>query len=194
MLSAALAATASETIPSFSAGIRFSNPSRSVPLPVPLSSLSRVEGKELITIVNAGPGIAKGVLFLVVQGPEWCQGLAPAPDSFLMSGEGAMAQLHFTGAWTGQNIGVVVCRDHLERAHWTLEGRHHVFLKFSWRARKRIPYYPGPEAALRTLYPEREEADLSTRREVSVNYNPDVTIPRQTLYETATGDVPDRPG
>ena len=135
------------------------------------------------------------MLFLVVQGPEWCQGLAPAPDSFLRSGEGAMAQLHFTGAWTEQNIGVVVCRDHLERAHyWTLEGRHHVFLKFSWRARKRIPYYPGPEAALRTLYPEREEADLSTRREVSVNYNPDVTIPRQTLYETATGDVPDRPG
>jgi len=148
-------------------------------LPYLHAQLVDVRGQRAVSIENGGPGIAKGVGFLVIDLSERCAGVVP-PAGFLRPGEGVTVEMHFTIPRpqhlrdSQKNYGVFYCRDLYERPHyWTLQGEHRVFTRFSWKRLRRVPRYPGVENAMRSLYKGDEAIDqLDRLREVGFSYEP----------------------
>jgi hypothetical protein len=85
-------------------------------LPYLHAQLVDVRGQRAISIENGGPGIAKGVGFLVIDLSERCAGVVP-PAGFLRPGEGVTVEMHFTIPRlqhlrdSQKNYGVFYCRD-----------------------------------------------------------------------------------
>jgi hypothetical protein len=153
-------------------------------LPFLHAQLADVRGRRTIAIENAGPGIAKGVGFLVIDLGERCAGVVPPPAGFLRPGEGVTTEMHFTIPRAArprapqQNYGVFYCRDLHERPHyWTLQGDHRVFTTFSWKRLRRVPRYPGVEAAMKILYKNAPAvSQLDRLREVGISHQPELDV------------------
>lgn len=161
------------------------------------AQLVDVSDRRLIEIVNDGPGIAKGVGFLVLNLSEVCAGMVPPPAGFLRAGQGTTTEMHFTLPRPKatpkplKNYGVFYCRDLYERPHyWTLQGEHRMFTRFSWRRLRRVPRYPGVEAAMKIMYSaDRPISGLEIDRlmHVGITSEPRLDLP-EPLF--TSGDPP----
>jgi hypothetical protein len=117
-----------------------------------------------LVILNAGPGVARGVGFCVVLGDEYVAGFAgPNMGGFLNPGERVVVETDFTAGNVTKYEGVVTCDDVLGRFHsWAIHPvRHRV-----WRTkflRRPLNEYPSGETVLRYHHPQH---DLATLRRV----------------------------
>jgi hypothetical protein len=94
-------------------------------------------GRHFVTITNSGPGIAKGVTFVVFGKEERCVGVVPWPSGFLKEGQEVCTEMMFKGELPTVSVATVSCRDYQEfPRYWTLaagSASATVFRKFSWR-------------------------------------------------------------
>lgn len=179
---ASAAAAALAAFFSWRSNVQARSAAREQQLPHLHAQLADVRGQRAISIENGGPGLAKGVGFLVIALSEKCAGVVPPPAGFLRPGQGITTEMHFTIPHpqhlrqSQKNYGVFYCRDLYERPHyWTLQGDHRVFTKFSWKRLRRVPSYPGVEAAMRTLYKNHEAvSQLDRLREVGISFDPNL--------------------
>ncbi len=106
-------------------------------LPVLHAQIAVMGGRHFITITNSGPGIAKGVTFVVFGKKERCIGVVPWPSGFLKAGQEVCTEMMFEDQLPEVSTGTMSCRDHLEfPRYWTLaagSASATVFRKFNWR-------------------------------------------------------------
>lgn len=131
------AASAVAATASWRSALQSRREARESRLPVLHAQIAVMGGRHFITITNSGPGIAKGVTFVVFGKKERCIGVVPWPSGFLKSGQQVCTEMMFKDQLPEVSTGTVSCRDYLEfPRYWTLAAGNAsvtVFKEFNWR-------------------------------------------------------------
>lgn len=112
----------------------------------------RSNGDIEMTVLNAGPGSARGLRFCVVAGDQFATGYAgPQYGGVLGAQERAVVVLRLKSRHGEQVQGVVLCWDPIGRLHcFTMHGEHRLL-----RSQRRGPDPSEPQAAYLKLYGKR---------------------------------------